>query len=152
MNRYGHLIFVGLSLAASPVWAQSQDEGVLSTTTTTTTPVYVWTDAKGVRHYTDQPPLNKSKMVPRQVTTAYNNPNASAVSNSGLSPADQQQKEVRLASCATARRNLDLINDPKSTILMEGNTGKTGAVMNETARNQARSLAQQQVDQFCTPQ
>lgn len=143
-----YLFLLSISLSSvSPLFAQSTDGSALSTTTTT--PVYVWTDTKGVRHYTDQPPLNKDKMVPRQMTVVDRN--LTATQASGLSPADQQQQEIRAASCATAHRNLDLINDPKSTILMEGNTGKTGELMNDKSREQARALAQQQIHQFCPP-
>jgi len=101
--------------------------------------VYQWKDAKGVTHYSDKPPAGERyqdrRIVNRAGTAQIATPAGQSVEN---------------PQCATARKNLELLQG-SAPVHQTGEDGKsTGQALNDTQRANQRTLAEAAVKAYCT--
>lgn len=114
----------------------------LPATAQTATQVHVWKDAKGVTHYTQDPPPNgayKVRSVARQPAAP-------------TSAAGEAATATTVAErCVTARRNLDILADAgnRSIGLDADGDGKPDAPMSADERARQVQLAQASVRVHC---
>lgn len=130
------------------------------------TQVYSWTDANGVKHFSDSPPpasVNAQKLKVRgSVTSEDQTPapapaaDADAAKPNGPPPATVQpiarsladSPENRDKQCNTAKKNLDILQGSYPVSAPPGADGKA-AVMDDAARKQATDRAAEQVKFYC---
>lgn len=136
------ILAVALCMSSSGLMAQSSGNAV-----------YSWVDANGARHYSDRPPVGR-RAAPIEVDVSK--PASAGASIQGLSSvptadttqaAAEKQKRERAEDCEVARNNLRLLDDPKSQVVEKGVEGSKP--MDDTARIEARALAERQVQDFC---
>ncbi|HNR90902.1 MAG TPA: DUF4124 domain-containing protein [Dokdonella sp.] len=112
--------------------------------------VYTWTDANGVKHFSDEPPppnvKDTKKVVVRGGVTSTEDANKvaekettgkgpSMAAAAGYSPEDIKR------NCATARRNLD--------VLQQSKPGADAEVEVQVEHQERIGKAQQQIALFC---
>jgi hypothetical protein len=130
------------------------------------TQVYSWTDANGVKHFTDSPPppsVNAQKLKVRgSVTSEDQTPpapapaQADAAKANGPTPAAIQpiarsladSPENRQRQCQTSKKNLDILQGSYPVSGPPGADGKA-QVMDDAARKQATDRAAEQVKFYC---
>ncbi len=147
MNRL-LLLLACLGLAASAL-AASQN-------------VYEWTDATGVKHYSDAPPPHGTKNV-KIVNVHTNTPpteqpapgaNGDGNDNSGSNPSSspktpKMSPEERASACQTARNNLTLLqSNPAQGLHTTGKDGKAQQISASQIQAQI-AKANQQIRFFC---
>jgi hypothetical protein len=116
---------------------------------------YKWTDAKGVTHYSEQPPSIKAQQIklrtsesPLPVSAAtITSPEALAVS------LDAAKRDFKKQACATAHSNLQLLSS-QAMVLDTGSVTKPADVssarkLSLEQRDAAKVDAQKQIDEFC---
>ena len=120
--------------------------------------VYSWVDANGARHYSDRQPVG-SQITPIKVKVSQPSGNGGAaqavatVATRPIAPteaekaAQEKQQRDRAEDCEVARNNLKLLDDPKAQVVEKGVDG--AKPMDNTARIEARVLAERQVQDFC---
>ena len=130
------------------------------------TQVYSWTDANGVKHFTDSPPppsVNAQKLKVRgSVTTEDQTPETpaepagDAAKPTGPTPAAVQpiarslsdSPENRAKQCQTAKKNLEILQGDYPVNGLTGNDGKA-QLLDDAARKQAVARTQEQVTFYC---
>jgi hypothetical protein len=130
------------------------------------TQVYSWTDANGVKHFSDSPPpasVNAQKLKVRgSVTSEEQTPppapaaDADAARPNGPPPATVQpiarsladSPENREKQCQTAKKNLEILQGNYPVSAPPGADGKA-QVMDDDARKQATDRAAEQVKFYC---
>jgi hypothetical protein len=128
------------------------------------TQVYSWTDANGVKHFSDSPPpanVNAQKLKVRGSVTSEaqpadaapaadaekpNSPPPASVQPIARSLADSP--ENRDKQCQTAKKNLDILNGSYPVSAPPAADG-TARVMDDAARKQATDRAAEQVKFYC---
>jgi hypothetical protein len=130
------------------------------------TQVYSWTDANGVKHFSDSPPpasVNAQKLKVRGNVTSEAQP-VPAPSTDSADPAKANSPppatmtpiarsladsaENRDKQCQTAKKNLDILQGSYPVSAPPSADGKT-QVMDDTARKQATDRAAEQVKFYC---
>ena len=101
--------------------------------------VYQWKDAKGVTHYSDNPPTGQ-KFQDRQI-----NQRGAAVAEAAVSP------PVENPMCVTAKANLKLLGGTAAVQQDSDGDGKPDKTLSETERADQRSLADAAVKAYCKP-
>ena len=128
------------------------------------TQVYSWTDASGVKHFSDAPPpasVNAQKLKVRGSVTSGDQtppaePAADAAKPNTPPPATVQpiarsladSPENREKQCNTAKKNLDILQGSYPVSGPPGADGKA-QVMDDAARKQATERANEQVKFYC---
>ena len=130
------------------------------------TQVYSWTDANGVKHFSDSPPpasVNAQKLKVRgSLTSEEQKPPASAepttepANPNGPPPATVQpiarsladSPENREKQCQTAKKNLDILQGSYPVSGPPSADGKA-QVLDEASRKQATDRAGEQVKFYC---
>ena len=145
------LLLLVLLAASLPVLASTQ--------------VYSWTDANGVKHFSDSPPpasVNAQKIKMRGSVTSEGQPaadpapGAEPAKPNGPPPATVQpiarsladSAENRDKQCQTAKKNLDILNGSYPVSAPPAADG-TARVMDDAARKQATDRASEQVKFYC---
>jgi hypothetical protein len=128
------------------------------------TQVYSWTDANGVKHFSDSPPpasVNAQKIRVRGSVTSEeqtppppapadpsktNSPTPAAIQPIARSLADSPENRAR--QCQTSKKNLDILQGSYPVSGPPGADGKA-QVMDDAARKQATDRAAEQVKFYC---
>ena len=128
--------------------------------------VYSWTDANGVKHFSDSPPppnVNAQKIKVRgSLTSQEGDATQNAVvadatpkapEGQPIKPSDPNKPlvdspENRAKQCDMARSNLALLQSSFQVSAPQGDDGKT-KVLDDSGRQQALARAQDQVSFFC---
>ncbi len=122
--------FLLACLALSPALATAQSR------------VYQWTDANGVRHYSQTPPP-KGSAAERDIRTAEGKAAAPAATTATAKSPEQK-------ACDQATSNLALL-DSQSTVSVEGKNGDGAPhVLSAEERSAAKVRAQKEADLYCT--
>jgi len=147
MNRL--LLLLAFSCLAASALAASQK-------------VYEWTDAGGIKHYSDAPPPHGTKNV-KVVKVHTSTPpteqpppaaNGNGGDNPGKGPAPSQQSprmssEERASACQTARNNLKLLrSNPPQGLHTTAKNGKAQQISASEIQAQIAKAAQQ-IRYFC---
>ncbi len=101
--------------------------------------VYQWKDAKGVTHYSDNPPPGKNYQDRR-----FNQRGSSVVEAGASEPVENPM-------CVTARGNLKLLG---GTVAVQQDTdgdGKPDKTLDQADRDNQRNLAEAAVRAYCKP-
>jgi len=128
------------------------------------TQVYSWTDANGVKHFSDSPPpasVNAQKIKVRGAVTteepaAEPAPGSEPAKPNGPAPAAVQpiarsladSAENRDKQCQTAKKNLDILQGSYPVSAPPAADG-TARVMDDAARKEATGRAAEQVKFYC---
>lgn len=102
--------------------------------------VYQWKDAKGVTHYSDEPPPGEGKARSRTIR------------NSGAAteePPPQQAKAVVNTNCTNARSNLKVLQGDQAVGVDADNDGKADRELTAGERANRLQLAEAQIRTFC---
>jgi Domain of unknown function (DUF4124) len=125
--------------------------------------VYAWTDANGVRHFSDSPPppnVNAQKIKVRGSLTSEEQLMPATVAQAkppetqgAATPSDPNKPlvdspENRAKQCQLARSNLALLNSNFQVSAPAGEDGKA-AVLDDAGRKQAVARAEDQVAFYC---
>lgn len=101
--------------------------------------VYQWKDAKGVTHYSDNPPPGE-KYQDRRI-----NHRGAAVIDTGVSqPAENPM-------CITARANLKVLGGESAVQQDTDGDGKPDKTLSDADRDNQRNLAEAAVKAYCKP-
>jgi hypothetical protein len=128
------------------------------------TQVYSWTDANGVKHFSDSPPPESVKAQKLKVRGSLTSEDQSAAA---AAPAEETEKpalppanvtpisrsladspENRDKQCQTARKNLEILQGSYPVNGAPGADGKA-QVLDENGRKQATDRAAEQVKFYC---
>lgn len=126
--------------------------------------VYEWTDATGIKHYSDSPPpqgtpdvhvVNVHASTPPTEQAAPATQDTAAPAGKGAGNAASAPKappmtpEERDSACQTARHNLELLqSNPPQGLHTTGDDGKTKQITAADLQNQI-AKADQQIRFFC---
>ncbi len=114
-----------LAIAAADVQAQSHG-------------VYKWKDARGVTHYSDQPPPGGRY--------------ASVEANASARVAAPKEPEPVDPRCTTARANIERLNSGDTNIGLDANRdGKADAPLPQAQRADQLRMAEASARNFCKP-
>ncbi len=105
------------------------------------TDLYKWKDAKGVAHYTETPPPTGQRYEARRIDARSG--------TAATSTADAATPES--PDCASARRNLELLNSKGEVTMGAGVDGKPAAPLDAEARIAQRNLSEAAVKAYCKP-
>lgn len=106
--------------------------------------VYQWKDARGVTHYSDEPPPEGATYTNRQVKDAA--PAAAPATGTATTPAPAENP-----SCITARRNLEHLRSDKPVGHDADGDGKPDREMGPEERANQQALAEQAIKTYCIP-
>lgn len=127
---------------------------LVSTAPAAATEMYSWTDANGVKHFSDSPPPSngvkaKKLKVKGGVTTAAEEEPAPADKNAGpeLAAAAGYSPEDIKRNCEIARKNLSVLEAQKPPSDASGNPADADVAKNRQAQI---AKANQQIKLFCT--
>ena len=131
------------------------------------TQVYSWTDANGVKHFSDSPPpasVNAQRLKVRGSLTSETQtpaePPPAAATDPAKPPANPpatvtpiarsiaDSPENREKQCQTAKKNLDILEGSYPVSGPPGTDGKA-QVLDDTSRKQATDRAAEQVKFYC---
>lgn len=98
--------------------------------------IYQWKDAKGVTHYTDTPPPGSE----------YKQRN---IYNPGQ-PVDTAAKPAESPTCATARKNIAILNGQQNVQIDSDGDGKPDKTLSDSDRANQLALAQATLNISCT--
>lgn len=101
--------------------------------------VYQWKDAKGVTHYSDNPPTGQ-KFQDRRI-----NQRGAAVVEAAVS------QPVENPMCVTARANLKLLGGTAAVQQDSDGDGKADKTLSTSERDDQRNLAEAAVRAYCKP-
>lgn len=125
---------LALALLALPFALAAQDR------------VYSWTDAKGVKHYSDAPPASgkyeESAITRSGASTTPPQPAAQTAANAAA-PAEND-------NCKKAKANADLLQKNVSVVMDKDGDGKPDAPLNDTEKANQLELANAQVKAYCS--
>ncbi len=109
---------------------------VLASATAQAAGIYQWKDAKGVTHYTDTPPPD-SGYRQRNIYHPDSDPPATAA------------KPAENPACATARKNIALLNSKQNVQLDSDGDGKPDKALSDNDRANQLALAQATLSTSC---
>jgi hypothetical protein len=101
--------------------------------------VYQWKDAKGVTHYSDNPPPNSQKTQNRRIDSR-----GAAVIEAPAAVAENPQ-------CTIARGNLALLSGTGAVQQDTDGDGKPDTNLDQQGREAQRNLAEASVKAYCKP-
>jgi hypothetical protein len=120
--------------------------------------VYAWTDAAGVRHFSDSPPppgvTNAKRLTIHGGMGATTSEPAKAApddtkgQDAGATAPMEDSPETRAKACRTARANLELLRSNYRVSLPTGADGKT-QVLDDDQRKLEVAKAEDQVSFYC---